>query len=68
MRPTQNNLCCFLGGPTRAKEYCHQKLITIKISGEKAVEEKIVQTEKREKVLDECPTMGTNMSSAGEKD
>lgn len=38
---TANNLC--LGGVSGGKKYCHQKLITIKISGEKAAKEKIVQ-------------------------
>lgn len=42
----------FFGWTDWAKEYCHQKLITIKISGE----EKIVQTEEK-KILDDCPTM-----------
>lgn len=70
---TTNNLCCRWSGQRRAwggareeREYCHQKLITIKISGEKAAKEKIVHGNKAQKNIkywmNECPTMGTNMS------
>lgn len=55
MRPTHNSKqFVFLGGPRmpgrgRGREYCHQKLITIKISGEKAAKEKIVRQKKHRK-------------------
>lgn len=43
VRPTHRQTICVSGGPSWGSEYCHQKLITIKISGEKAAKEKIVQ-------------------------
>lgn len=51
-----NNLCSLKRGDDAfgADEYCHQKLITIKISGEKSAKEKIVQVGGEKK--HDCPT------------
>lgn len=65
-RCAQPMAICVFGWTDWAKEYCHQKLITIKISGKKSSQREN-RTNRRKKVLDECPTMGTNMSSAGGK-